>query len=826
MIPDFKTFLRESVWSDMEDRGTGSTIKKEDDIELLDGEGIVDYLNKRYTNRSVYQIFIDINKVVTIPVAYYGGRYVFIRYYSYDHTVTVSAELPGILKPLFEKLCNEYQVTKQRDNTNMTDCYKVESKSMSKPSNSFLIEVIDFMLDNVSLNTRRLTKKHLDKKVKKLKESIWSDMEDRGYGEATKKEDEIGNLKELKPVDIGLSVLWADDDFKFPDQEKFTYHEVEEYIKDTEWRLPTSEEAWELINAEYDSHFEYIIYKGNGNSITFNGQGYIEKGSDSVLGPSNYFCWTSTPVKLWSGMICLVASGMGRGVSEKSKDDRLCIRLVKDKKTNESVWSDMEDRGSGEVRKKEDEVNLMDGEQFCNYLKSRYDVDNSKNIYNPVDIKFTSNTQGGFIDIPLFLQDSRRKTEWYQDHASFLYYPNHAVGFGCSAVFLDKYISQKLCDRFITPENGIIYKDRYFKSGHITNELVIEMIDFVIDTINENPQPKKTLKPAYPFLIRKNGLRESIWTDMEDRGTGEIVKKEDEINHLDGPGFLEYLKDYYNIQDESWTLQYTEYSDTVSIRTFSSPWVPKKGSYMSYVNTTGFKNGERVMKVDNDIFKHKGLNNLRKALRERYTFKKTDMGTMVFPIDGSPITNQAVIDLIDCIMNNLDPGFEVHIPKIVKESVWDDMQDRGTGDVIKTEDDVNHLDFQDLAKYIENNYKISDEDAVSIISSKGNIRGISVLIMRLKDSLSNDFYIEYSSEYGDNQGDLDVVVPANIIDILRSLFNKVRCRYSMEHIDRNTMFGSMGFVRIIPNDGKVDNRFFLEILDFITNNTTSYIKRK
>ena len=168
------------------------------------------------------------------------------------------------------------------------------------------------------------------------------------------------------------------------------------------------------------------------------------------------------------------------------------------------------------------------------------------------------------------------------------------------------------------------------------------------------------------------------------------------------------------------------------------------------------------------------------------------------------------------------PDFKTYI----KESVWDDMQDRGTGDSIKEEDDANLLDFESLADYIENNYKISDEDAVSIISSKGNIRGISVLIMRLKDSLSNDFYIEYSSEYGDNQGDLDVVVPANIIDILRSLFNKVRCRYSMEHINRNTMFGSMGFVRIIPNDGKVDNRFFLEILDFITNNTTSYIKRK
>ena len=29
MIPDFKTFIKESFWSDMQDRSSGDTIKKE-----------------------------------------------------------------------------------------------------------------------------------------------------------------------------------------------------------------------------------------------------------------------------------------------------------------------------------------------------------------------------------------------------------------------------------------------------------------------------------------------------------------------------------------------------------------------------------------------------------------------------------------------------------------------------------------------------------------------------------------------------------------------------------------------------------------------------
>ena len=40
--------LSESIWSDIQDRSTGETVRKEDDIELLDIDGFYDYLVKRY----------------------------------------------------------------------------------------------------------------------------------------------------------------------------------------------------------------------------------------------------------------------------------------------------------------------------------------------------------------------------------------------------------------------------------------------------------------------------------------------------------------------------------------------------------------------------------------------------------------------------------------------------------------------------------------------------------------------------------------------------------------------------------------------------------
>ena len=48
MIPDFKTYIGESVWGDIRRRGLGSEVKEEDDVNNLDAEGFVNYLEDRY----------------------------------------------------------------------------------------------------------------------------------------------------------------------------------------------------------------------------------------------------------------------------------------------------------------------------------------------------------------------------------------------------------------------------------------------------------------------------------------------------------------------------------------------------------------------------------------------------------------------------------------------------------------------------------------------------------------------------------------------------------------------------------------------------------
>ena len=52
MIPNFKTFIKESIWSDMQDRSMGDAVRKEDDINHLDYVEFFTYLTEHYKPKS------------------------------------------------------------------------------------------------------------------------------------------------------------------------------------------------------------------------------------------------------------------------------------------------------------------------------------------------------------------------------------------------------------------------------------------------------------------------------------------------------------------------------------------------------------------------------------------------------------------------------------------------------------------------------------------------------------------------------------------------------------------------------------------------------
>lgn len=135
------------------------------------------------------------------------------------------------------------------------------------------------------------------------------------------------NIEDLKPVDLGLPFLIADDDFELPDNEHnwFTWDAVEELkstFRSNGWRLPTKEELKKYIN---DESFVY-----SSDAAGFN---ISSKTTDETL-HINSDTWYAKVY--WCEDMCSwrINNGHARISSMfnfASIGDKLYIRLVKDK---------------------------------------------------------------------------------------------------------------------------------------------------------------------------------------------------------------------------------------------------------------------------------------------------------------------------------------------------------------------------------------------------------------------------------------------------------------------------------------------------------------
>ena len=167
-----------------------------------------------------------------------------------------------------------------------------------------------------------------------LKESRFVDLINKKFTRETRKE-EI-NLQRLKPVDIGTSVLWANDDLCVNNKYLFTFDEVTDMLKDSEWRLPTVSEVNEL--KKYKKYFgdDKYIFTKKGTSLTFYPHGYIDvlPSGKTEQGEDNLFYGWTADVAINDYMRMYVMDPDEFPVDAfpiMNKNSLLSVRLVKDK---------------------------------------------------------------------------------------------------------------------------------------------------------------------------------------------------------------------------------------------------------------------------------------------------------------------------------------------------------------------------------------------------------------------------------------------------------------------------------------------------------------
>ena len=169
-----------------------------------------------------------------------------------------------------------------------------------------------------------------------LDESVWGGMLDRSVGDTIRKEDDLTNIRELVPVDMGVTVLWADRDLEYKDGNcYFDYNEAKDSIKKSEWRLPTKEEVGELIKFTKVTKVtdDVCIIEGDFDDkpqLIFNKKGYQYGISDDIIRNEMYCSWTSTPAITPEAYIIVNIYKVVSYVP-MHYGNRMCVRLVKDK---------------------------------------------------------------------------------------------------------------------------------------------------------------------------------------------------------------------------------------------------------------------------------------------------------------------------------------------------------------------------------------------------------------------------------------------------------------------------------------------------------------
>ena len=298
--------------------------------------------------------------------------------------------------------------------------------------------------------------------------------------------------------------------------------------------------------------------------------------------------------------------------------------MKKMSKIIESIWSDMQDRSSGKIVRKEDDVNLMSGEDFCDYLNDNYISKDghkiiyrgdTKNIFMSILKKFTS------VSFSI-TYNYNSNTITMNDEVESLF-PELCKMIKEKFKVDKEYVNTNYTKFIISPSDG----------SECTNRFFVEVINFIIENGDENV-----------LLMKKKHINESIWSDMQDRSAGITQRKEDDINLLDRDGLYDYIYALYKQID----IHPLPLKSQTSYKYFSIPIF--KLSYKVYKLNCTFDNSKisriKLMASITDI------KDFKQSLIDNFDLTVRDDGALSITAKDGTVSNQVCMDLIKTIVEN------------------------------------------------------------------------------------------------------------------------------------------------------------------------------
>lgn len=156
-------------------------------------------------------------------------------------------------------------------------------------------------------------------------------------------------------------------------------------------------------------------------------------------------------------------------------------------------------------------------------------------------------------------------------------------------------------------------------------------------------------------------ITESIWSDMQDRSSGETVRQEDDINHLDYEEFFAYLQEHYQSKSKK---ENEKIGGRTSVRNFDifEIFIP-----IEYYNSKKHDLiiGRTLMiemsKKDNCVVSMETSQtlfdkyvNLERTLSNNYTLSPSKNSPRVYIKSNKKLTNNTIVNLINTFIDAVD----------------------------------------------------------------------------------------------------------------------------------------------------------------------------
>ena len=336
--------LNESVWGGMLNRSTGDQIRKEDDINLLDIDGLFNYVENNYSDRVCK---IDSEEIR----GFQGWKNCVVFPFDDDLEITITRFLDtgkirdidimwdknGVQDSFIRKLNDRFNIClAPRENAYID----IKDKDGSV-SNQTYIDLLDFVLENERTDV--------------LIESVWGGMLNRSTGDSIRKEDDP---KHMNPEEF---YEYLKNHYQLVKKNRYS-KDIELYDDGTRIIVPIVEE----LKLEHKLNI-YIDYKKKGDGIFIFGEANKYKdilinGGVELKQDGDVYTIVLDKGKTINEMFLICLDLLIEGIPSEE-------RIIR-KKVNESVWGGMLDRSVGDTIRKEDLI--KDNETLRNIIKELY----------------------------------------------------------------------------------------------------------------------------------------------------------------------------------------------------------------------------------------------------------------------------------------------------------------------------------------------------------------------------------------------------------------------------------------------------------------------